>query len=75
LGERQNIVTVAVHVVGDRAQHEAAPVVGVDLLFSLAPPSMIGSGPWLTMMQSPCRRFISMAFLAYMAKVVAGRDQ
>src|SRR5207253_8265325 len=31
-GERQHIVAVAVHVVGDRAEHDTAPVVGVDLL-------------------------------------------
>jgi hypothetical protein len=57
--ERQHIVAVAVHEVGNRVEHHAAAVVGVDLLLLV-----FGSSPWLTMMQSLCRRFISMAFLA-----------
>src|SRR6185437_17089447 len=31
-GERQHIIAVAIHVVGDRTEHHAAPVVGVELL-------------------------------------------
>src|SRR5260370_24101349 len=30
--QRQDVVAVAVHVVGDRAEHDAAAIVGIDLL-------------------------------------------
>lgn len=62
--ERQHVVAVAVHVAGDRPEHHAGAVVGSISFFSLAPPWMFGSSPWLTMTQSLCRRFISIAFLA-----------
>jgi hypothetical protein len=66
-GERHNIVTVAVHVVATKPGTALPRLLGSISFFSLAPPWMFGSSPWLTMMQSLCRRFISMAFLAYTA--------
>jgi uncharacterized protein YbjT (DUF2867 family) len=41
-GERQHVVTVAVHVVGDRAEHHAAAVIGVDLLLLAGAAVMCG---------------------------------
>jgi len=46
-GERQRVVAVAVHVVGDRAKHDAAAIVGVDLLLLAGAAMNVGSSPWL----------------------------